>query len=340
MAVVDSRITTAGLPRVVAVVFAVLLLVICAGPAVAQDEPRDPPPARRGFWGRTQAPSDSLGAFAGSLWGPVSARHDSVSVRLVNHSRPGWETAVLVPYWIVGIPFRIVYFGLDQAVIGMDKLGLFGEAGEYPGLKIPGDAYLMPIISIGDLEGWTFGLEVTRPHFLGPNNMLFIQGSRSTRKADALSGGTLFQLGQGWTVQVGGGTEEKNLTRYYGVGPDSYYGDLSYYHRITSWGGFELEKDVGKKTALELRTYFSKVQALEPVYEVDQSVGQCAQPATVGQQVLDRQVGFVSGAHLYPPRRYRARNRFSGIVWIRRPTLTECARMRGWESVRRTSPKR
>jgi outer membrane protein assembly factor BamA len=257
----------------VALLLTVIFLLSGAGVIAAEDKPRDPPPARRGFWGATQAPNDSLGAFAGCLWGPVPARDDSVSAGLRNRSRPGWETAVMVPYWIVGIPFRIVYFGLDQAVIGMDKLGLFAAGGEYPGLKVPGGAYLMPVISIGDLEGWTFGLQLTRPNFLGPNNMLFIQGSRSTRKADELSGGTLFQLGKGWAIQVGGGTEEKNLTRYYGMGPDSYNGDLSYYFRRTTWGGFELDKDVGHKTALELRTFFSQVEALEPDYNVDQSLG-------------------------------------------------------------------
>jgi len=252
---------------------AVMLVVVCVGTTVAQDEPRDPPPARRGFWGRAQAPSDTLGAFSGSLWGPVPARHDSVSADFGNRPRPAWETVVMVPYWIVGIPFRIVYLGLDQTVIGMDKLGLFGAAAEYPGLKIPGGAYLMPVISIGDLEGFTLGLQVTKPHFLGPGNMLFIQGSRSTRKADELSGGTLFNLGRGWTIQAGGGTEETNLTRYYGLGPQSYYGDLSYYHRRTNWGGFELRKYVGKKVELELKTYFSQVDALESEYEVHQSLG-------------------------------------------------------------------
>ena len=250
-----------------------MLLMVGAVSAPARDQAKDQPSATGGFRGRAHTPSDTLGAFTGSLWGPVPARDDSVSANFINRSRPAWETAVMVPYWIVGIPFRIVYLGIDQTVIGLDKLGLFGVAAEYPGLKGPLGTYIMPHVSIGDLEGFTLGLEVTRPDFLGPGNMLFFQGSRSTRKADELSGGTLFHMGRNWTLQVGGGTEEKNLTRYFGLGPDSYYGDLSYYHRLTTWGGFELEKDVGRKVGLELRTYFSKVEALEPVFEVDQSLG-------------------------------------------------------------------
>ena len=256
-----------------ALVLGMALSVMWGGTARAQSQTREQPPARTGFWGRTQAPGDTLGAYTGSLWGPVPARHDSVSTNFVERSRPGWETAVMVPYWIVGIPFRIVYVGLDQTVIGMDKLGMFGAVAEYPGLKGPFETYIMPVVSIGDVEGFTLGLEVTRHDFLGPGNMLFLQGSRSTRKADELSGGTLFHLGKTWTMQVGAGTDEKNLTRYYGLGPESIDGDLSFYHRRTTWGGFEVERDVGKKIGLELRTYFSKVEALEPVYEIHQSLG-------------------------------------------------------------------
>ena len=256
-----------------ALLLAVMLLMVGAVSAPAQDQTKDQPSTNSGFRDRIHTPSDTLGAFTGSLWGPVPARNDSVSANLTNRSRPAWETAVMVPYWIVGIPFRIVYLGVDQTVIGMDKLGLFGAAAEYPGLKGPFDTYIMPVVSVGDVEGFTLGLEVTRPDFLGPDNMLFIQGSRSTRKADELSGGTLFHMGRSWTIQIGAGSEEKNLTRYFGLGPDSYYGDLSYYHRRTTWGGFELEKDVGRKVGLELRTYFSKVEAIEPVYEIDQSLG-------------------------------------------------------------------
>jgi hypothetical protein len=256
-----------------ALALAVVLLLACVGSAGAADETRQPPPGRRGFWGQALAASDTTGAFDQSLWGPVPARADSVTSLFTDRPRPAWETTVMVPYWVIGVPFRLVYLGLDQTVIGMDKLGLFGAAAEHPGLKVPGDVYLMPVVSVGDVEGFTLGANLSRYDFLGPENMLFIRGSVSTRKAEDLAGGTLFHLGKGYAIQVGGGTEEKNLTRYYGLGPDSIYGDLSYYHRITTWGGFELDKYVAEKSSLELRAYWSKVQALEPRYEVDQSIG-------------------------------------------------------------------
>jgi hypothetical protein len=120
-------------PGRLALVLSVMLLVVVvvgvmgvmgAVAASAQDLPDSTSP----FWGHTHTPADTLGAFEGSLWGPVPARHDSVSARYTNYSRPAWETAVMVPYWVIGIPFRLVYYGVDQSIVGMDKLGFFGEA--------------------------------------------------------------------------------------------------------------------------------------------------------------------------------------------------------------------
>ncbi len=249
-----------------------MLLVVGALGAEAAPA-QDTPDSTSSFWGHTTSPTDTLGAFDCNLWGPVPTRHDSVSSSYTNHSRPAWETAVMVPYWVIGVPFRIVYVGIDQTIIGMDKLGMLGAAAEYPGLKIPYDVYLMPVISIGDLEGFTLGLQATKHDFLGPGNMWFIHGSRSIREADKFSGGTLFHIGRGWTLQAGGGTEETNLTRYYGLGPNSYNGNESYYHRRVTWGGFEMDKVLGRKVGLKLHTYSSQIEALEPVYEVDKSLG-------------------------------------------------------------------
>ena len=192
------------------------------GAAAAQDNPGKSPrtagasgarPTRRATpWARLPAACGGRCPRATTACRPV----------LTNRSRPGWETAVMVPYWIVGIPFRIVYFGLDQAVIGMDKLGLFGAGGR-----------------VSRPEGSRRGLPHARHLHRGSRRVhpraerdpaaifwarttccssrgsaLHPQGRRPVRR-DAVPSG------QGLGIQVGGGREEKNLTRYYGLGPDS-----------------------------------------------------------------------------------------------------------------------
>jgi hypothetical protein len=241
------------------------VLLVAAGGADAQT-------GGASFWGETAAPADSLG-FRDTFWGPVSSHPDSQAAYFGDRARPGWETAVMVPYWVIGLPFRLVYYGVDQTVIGMDRLGLFGVAAEYPGVRGPWGTYIMPMIAIGDNEGFTLGAEVTRPDFLGEDNLFFMKASTSTRRADEIAGGTLFHLGPEWTLQIGGGGEKVNLTRYYGLGYDSFNGNLSYYQRQTSWGGFELARDLGGKIGLEFKNYFSRVEALEPRYRTDQALG-------------------------------------------------------------------
>ena len=69
---------------------------------------RGRPDAGQSFWGETTVPADSLGS-RDTYWGPVSSHPDSQAAYFGDRARPGWETAVMVPYWVVGIPFRVVY---------------------------------------------------------------------------------------------------------------------------------------------------------------------------------------------------------------------------------------
>ena len=239
---------------------------MAAGFALAQDDATAwefPAPSR--------AEIDTM-AGTTPAWGPVPTPADSVSALFDKQPRPAWETAVMVPYWIIGIPFRIGYFALDQTVIGMDKLGLFGQAAEYPGLKGPFGSYIMPTVDIGDIEGFTLGLTATRPRLFGPNNLLFLKGTASMKHAYNFSGGTIFELEDDSDIQFGGGREQIHQTRYYGVGPHTLDGDLSYYHRHTYWGGLEYDRELGAKIGFEWKSYFSRILAKEPRYNTDQSL--------------------------------------------------------------------
>jgi hypothetical protein len=88
-----------------------------------------------------------------------------------------------------------------------------------------------------------------------------------------VSGGTLFQFSDGSTIQIGAGREQIHQTRYYGLGPYTLDGDLSYYHRLTGWGGLEYDYPMGPAVSLDFRTYYSRILAQEPRYNVDQSLG-------------------------------------------------------------------
>lgn len=195
-----------------------------------------------------------------TYWGPVPARHDSVSTELKDLSRPGWEKAVMVPYHIIGVPFRIVRYAGKQTYYGAEKLGILNfEPAEYPGLLLPGGFYMMPDVAIEALEGFSYGLDFTRPEFFGPDNILFLSTGNSTRQAERISGGMLFVLDGRTELQLGGGSRNIPLTKYYGVGYDSERNDLSYYERYSSWGGFEVDRLLGRSVYLQAGSHFSKV---------------------------------------------------------------------------------
>ncbi len=225
------------------------------------------------FWGARTAQPDTIPEGQERYWGQIPARHDSVSHQYVEKPRPTWENIALTPYWIVGLPFSAAYLVGDQTLKGMDKLGLFGAPGEYPGLKGPFGTYTMPSLSIHGLEGTTFGVKVTRPHFLGQDNLMFLRASRSTKRAGAYAGGTLFHIGNDWHLEVGGGFESINQTRYYGLGPNSSRTDLSYYYRGTSWGGFDLNRDLTTTLKLGLRAYFSRIEAHSTSFNTEETIG-------------------------------------------------------------------
>lgn len=209
-----------------------------------------------------------------SYWGPVPARADSTSALFADQSRPGWEKAVMVPYYVVGIPFRIVNFVGRESVEALDRWGIFSmPPSEHVGLPLPLGIYFMPDGGISGLEGFSYGGNFRRPDFLGPDNLAFLTLMTSTLHADKIAGGFYFNLDRHWGLQLGAGSAELPLTKYYGLGYGSTKGDRSYYNRKSKWVGAELDRDLMENLSLELRSFFSQVEARESGYEVDQGLG-------------------------------------------------------------------
>ncbi len=213
------------------------------------------------------APADS------SFWGPLPARIDTVTAHFKDQPRPTWEKVALVPYYVVGLPFRVVDFAGRESVKTLDKWGLFGlPPAEHVGLPLPYGVYLLPDGSISGLEGISYGLNLRRPDFFGKGNMAYLTASSSTKHAGKLAGGFYFNLDENWGLQVGGGVADLPLTKYYGLGYASIAGDRSFYNRISRWVGVEFDRDLAHSLSIEMRSYFSRVQARESEFEVEQGL--------------------------------------------------------------------
>jgi hypothetical protein len=207
-------------------------------------------------------------------WGPLPAPSDSTTAVFADRPRPAWETVVMVPYWVLGIPFRIIDWAAGTTLVELDELGVFdAPPADYPGLPGPFGSVWLPSVSIESLEGVRLGVDLTRPRFLHDDGVLHMTYYKSSRQAQKLAAGASRPVGEGWELELGGGGEEIPLVRYYGLGWDSRKGDVSYYHRGATWGGFELARRLDRRHTLSLRTYYSRVVAKESRYEVDRSLG-------------------------------------------------------------------
>ena len=212
----------------------------------------------------TVVQADSLACGEPTAWGPWPARGDSNSVRLENRPMPLWEKTVLVPHYVLGLPFRLVHYTTEATLTTIDDLGWFELPPIDPrGLQLPGEVYVLPSFSVSGLEGVTYGVGFTRPHVFGTENLAYLKLASSSRKAETLAGGAFFQLTDRLDLELGGGYAEMAKMLYFGLGPFSLEADRSYYERDAHWGGAELEFDLGRGFRTDLLAFFSKVETEE-----------------------------------------------------------------------------
>ena len=101
-------------------------------------------------------------------WGQSIVRSDSTTAHFEDQSRPTWEQVVMVPYYIIGIPFRILDVATRETVKTLDRWGIFEmPPSEHVGLPLPFGVYLLPEGGISGLEGISYGVNLRRPDFLG-----------------------------------------------------------------------------------------------------------------------------------------------------------------------------
>jgi hypothetical protein len=180
------------------------------------------------------APADSV---AGA-WGLRPARADSVTA-LPRPQRPAaWQTALRVPYHIVGVPLTMVDKAGKGLILGLERLGAFRATEQVVrGVPDPLGNFWLPDVAYGDAQGWQFGLIGQRPHFPLPRMRTKLRAGLSTTEASAWSLGSLAPLGRHSWIEVGGGSLVLSRTDYYGTGVGTSEDDRSHYRRDSDWFG-------------------------------------------------------------------------------------------------------
>jgi hypothetical protein len=230
-------------------------------------------------WSQEPAAPDTLDqgsvsrAVREDRWGPLPAREPATSVRLQRTPTPPWEKVINVPYFVVGLPFRLVDFGVHQSIAAADRFGFFDlPPAEHMGLRLPGDFYLMPEFGMSGMEGTTYGLNLNRFDLWGPGNRFYLEAWRSTRRDKKISAGGLFHLTSRAELQVGAGTRAMPQTEYFGLGPESLEENEAYYHRGSSWAGLETAYHLDDHLTLEIQTNYTAVKSRSSRYEVDEAL--------------------------------------------------------------------
>ncbi len=262
-----------------ALVPVVLLFSCLAGPA--RPSAALPEPIPTGPDGQAVAtPTDSLrtvpspgrqtlGGGRSSRWGLIPARTPAGTGLFTNRPRPGWEKAAMVPYHLVGIPLKLLGTAGYESLKFADNLGWFDmPPAEHLGLPLPGRLYLMPDTGYSESEGISYGLGLSRYDLPTTEAEIRLQASSSTKRARVLALGTYFPLNDERAVQLGLGYTGHPLTRFFGVGPESRAGDLSYYHRESWWVGLESDHDLGHGFGVEVRVFHSRVRSGSTRYHV------------------------------------------------------------------------
>jgi hypothetical protein len=206
-------------------------------------------------------------------WGPHPARADSNTVRPVQPGDPAWQTAVLVPYHIVGVPLTMLDKAGKGALSVLDRLGLFRATEQVvAGVKDPLGNYWLPDIGYGDAQGWRFGAQVRRPFFPLHGMITKFRFLASTTNAVYWALGAIMPLQERGWYELGGGSVVLPREKFYGTGYDTTDEDRSYYHRSTDWFGMGWRRPVSRYFSFEVLGHYSAVEASRSRYNQDQAL--------------------------------------------------------------------
>jgi len=220
-------------------------------------------------WSDSTVPADSLQTH----WGLMPAPSDSTMTTYEKPGTPAWQVALLVPYYVVGVPLMAIDEVFKWGLQGLDDLGLFAATSQVvAGIRDPLGNYWLPEASIGDAKGLSIGIIGQRPDFPLPGWRTKGSLSTSTKKATSWSLGTITNFKQGSWFELGGGARELAQANYYGTGVGTTEEDRSVYSRDIGWIGVGWHQELNHGLELTLNAHYSTAEARQSRYEREHDI--------------------------------------------------------------------
>jgi hypothetical protein len=198
-----------------------------------------------------------------SYWGEIPAPADSVTCASHQIPRPLWETALLVPYRIVALPFSLLRLGLRESVVYLDESGAVRSLGKLIGPQ-RGPFGVAVSFRAGSLSGIGGGLTATHDSFLAPGNQLKLHWSSTDRGSHKVSVGIAFRTRSSTRAVFGAGYRARPNARYFGIGCLAAESLESVYTQEASWAGLSLRHDFWRHLTADATLIYSGVGTRGP----------------------------------------------------------------------------
>ena len=204
-----------------------------------------------------------------SYWGAIPPPADSVSAVFASGPRPVWETVLLVPYWIIGLPLRLVAVGVGEGVELLDGSGVASTVAGWLGPRT-GPFGVIISARAGGLSGVGGGVAVEHTELFNRPGTAFRGRVAGTFIGDfRASGAVRVPFAERSLLDLGTGYRFRNRVRYFGIGPERGAEDESLFRQRTWWVGGEVTGSWGDQITTSASLVFTSVKPLD-AREADQ----------------------------------------------------------------------
>lgn len=174
-----------------------------------------------------------------------------------------WETVLLVPYWIVGVPLTLVADGIGETIEFMDEQGVASTVATWLGPR-KGPFGALISARAGGLSGHGAGLAIEHTSLFGrPGTSAKMRGAATSIGDVRLSAGFLVPLTSDNRLELGAGYRFRNRARYFGLGPDRPAGGESFYRQRSWWTGALFEQALGTSWTASGAVLFTSIKPLD-----------------------------------------------------------------------------